>query len=74
MPAFVEPLRDAHLTVSLSAQVHARAFEVSEITNARQDDVARRLRVEAALDELARAQLDMQGELLVHFLIERNSP
>ena len=74
VPAFLEPLRQAHLTISLSAQVHARAFEVSEVTNARQDDVARRLRVQAALDELARAQLDMEGELLVHFLIERHAP
>jgi uncharacterized membrane protein len=47
---------------------------VPEVTNARQDDVARRPRVEATLDELARAQLDMQGELLVHFLIEWYAP
>ena len=72
--AFVEPLREAHLAISLSAKVDTRAFELPEVANPRQDDVARDLRVEAALDELARPQLDMQGEFLVHFLIEGHSP
>ena len=36
--------------------------------------LARRLRVEAALDQLARAQLDMESELFVDLLIERHTP
>ena len=72
--AFVEPLREAHLAISLSAKVDTRAFELPDIANPRQDDVARGLRVEAALHELAGPQLDMQGEFLIHFLIERDTP
>src|SRR6185436_16036987 len=66
--------RQSHLAFSLSAQVHARAFELSEVANARQDDVARPFWIEAALDELARAQLDVQRELFIDLLVERDTP
>jgi hypothetical protein len=36
--------------------------------------IASGLRVHAALDELARAHLDVQRELLVDFLFDRNAP
>jgi hypothetical protein len=56
----LDPLGHTHLTFSLSAKVDARAFQLSEVADPRQDDVARRLRIEAALDELTRAHLDVQ--------------
>jgi hypothetical protein len=67
-------LRQTHLAISLSAKVYTRAFEMSEVTDARQHDVARCLWVEAALDELARAQLDVKSKLFVHLLIEWDTP
>ena len=53
--AFIEPLRHAHLAISLSAQVYTGACELPHITDTGEDDVACRPRVETALDELARA-------------------
>ena len=36
--------------------------------------IARADRIHAALDELARAHLEVEGDLLVHFLVERHAP
>ena len=47
---------------------------MSQIADPRQHDVACGLRVEAVLNELARAKLDVEGELFVHFLIEWHPP
>ena len=69
-----EPLCQPHLTISLSAKVLAGPLELAEIADPRQDDLARDLRVHPALDELARAHLDMKGEFFVDFLIERHAP
>ena len=74
VPELFEPLCQPHFSFSLSAQVFARAFELSEIADARQHDLARGLRVHAALDQFARAHLDVELELFVHFLVERHAP
>ena len=37
-------------------------------------DLASGLRIHAALDQLARAHLDVQRDLLIDLLIERHSP
>ena len=70
----LEPLCQSHLSISLSAKVLAGPFELPEIADPRQHDLARGLRVHAALDQLARAHLDVEGELLVDLLIERHTP
>ena len=69
-----EPLCQSHLAISLSAKVFARAFELSEVADARQHDLARDLRIHAALDQFARAHLDVEGELFVHFLVDAHAP
>ena len=69
-----EPLCQSHLPISLSAKVLARPFELSEVADARQHDLARDLRVHAALDQFARAHLDVEGELFIDFLVERDPP
>ena len=71
---FFEPLCQAHLTISLSAKVLTGPFELPEIADPRQDDLARDRRIHPALDELAGAHLDVEGELFVDFLIERDAP
>ena len=35
---------------------------------------ARLVRIDAAIDQLARAKLDVMRELVVHFLLDRNAP
>ena len=70
----VEPLCQSHLAISLSAKVLARPFELPEVADARQHDLARDLRIHPALDELARAHLDVEGELFVDLLVERHAP
>jgi hypothetical protein len=47
---------------------------LSEIANARQDDVASPFWIEAALEELAGTELDMKGELFIHFLVDAHTP
>ena len=69
-----EPLGEPHVTISLSAQVHTGSFEACDVAQPADGDVARGLRVHAALDELARPHLDVKGDLLVDLLIERHAP
>ena len=71
---FVKESGQPHLAISLSAQVHTGPLEFSEVADARQHEVTRRAWIHPALDELARPHLDVQRELLVHFLIEGNAP
>jgi hypothetical protein len=40
----------------------------------RASTISRGLRIHPALDELAHAQVDMQRELFVHFLMQWNPP
>jgi hypothetical protein len=47
---------------------------LSEISDARQHEITRCLRIHPALDELARPHLDVQSEFFVHLLIERHTP
>jgi hypothetical protein len=54
-------LCQSHLTISLSAKVDACPFELPEISDARQHEITRRLRIHAALDQLARAEFDVRA-------------
>jgi hypothetical protein len=65
-PELLEPLCQSHLAISFSAQVDAG---ITEVADAGEDEFARRGRIHPALDKLARAHLDVQGELLVDLLI-----
>jgi hypothetical protein len=47
---------------------------MSHVSNAAEHELACRFRIHTALDELARAQLDVERDLFVHLLIERNLP
>lgn len=69
-----EPKGHAHFTISLSAKVRHCAFEAREVAQATRRQVAGGLRIHAALDELARPHLDVQRELLVDLLIDRDAP
>ena len=70
----VEPLREAHVPISLSAKGRHRAFEARDIAEPAERQLACGRRIHAALDELARAHLDVQGELFVDLLLERHAP
>jgi hypothetical protein len=69
-----EPLRELHLTLSLSAKVDACAFEAPDITQPADSHLAGNPRIGSTLDQFACAHLDMEGELLVDFLIDRHAP
>jgi hypothetical protein len=66
----LEPMGEPHFTISLSAQRDTGAFDGCDIAKPADGDLASCLRVQAAPDELARSHLDVEGELLVDFLIE----
>ena len=70
----LEPLRDAHLAIPLSADVDARAFQPRHVTQVPDRQLARGLRVLPLRDEGARPHLDVEGDLLVDFLFERHPP
>ena len=70
----VEPLREAHVAVSPSAKCRHRLFEARDIAEPAERQLARGRRIHAALDELARAHLDVQGELFVDLALERHAP
>ena len=70
----LEPLGEAHLTISLSAQVGHRSFEARDIAQPADRQLARGRRIHAARDELARPHLDVERELFVDFLIDRDAP
>jgi len=62
------------LTISLSAQVGTRSFEAHQIAQSADRQLASGFRVHPALDQLAGSHLDVKGDFLVDFLIERNPP
>ena len=74
VPELFEPARQAHFTISLSAKVEHRPFEARDVAQPADRQFARDRRVHAARDELARPHLDVQGELLVDLLIDRDAP
>jgi hypothetical protein len=74
LPKFLEPERHSHLTISLSAKVGHRPFEARDVTEAADCQLAGGFRIHAACDELACSHLDVQRELLVDLLIDRDSP
>ena len=69
-----DPSSHPHLALSLSSQVYTCPFELAEIADTRQHGLASRFRIHPALDQLAGPHLDVQGELVVYFLIERHTP
>ena len=73
-PKLVEPLREAHVAVSPSANCRHRLSEARDIAEPPEGQLSRRRRIHAARDELARAHLDVQGELLVDLALERHTP
>jgi hypothetical protein len=70
----LEPLGQSHLSISLSAEVFARPFELSEVAYARQHDLARGLRVHPALHQFTRPHFDVERELLINFLSDADTP
>ena len=74
VPELLEPEGDAHFTISLSAKVGHRAFEARDVAQSTERQLAGGLRIHAALDELARPHLDVQRELFVDLLIDRDAP
>jgi hypothetical protein len=54
--------------------VHTRPLQPADIAKPRQHDVAGALRVHAARDELARAHLDMEGDLFVDLVVDVHAP
>ena len=71
---FFEPQGETHLTISLSAQAGHLLFEACHIAEALDRLFASRVRIHSAIDELAGTHLDVQRELLVDFLIDRDPP
>src|SRR6185436_14240641 len=69
-----DPLREPHFTISLSAKVGARAFQVPKVTQTTDGQIASAFRVHAAGNELARPHLDVEGDFLVDFLFDRHTP
>jgi hypothetical protein len=60
--------------ISLSAQIPTCPLEPSNVTESTKGRLVREVRIHSALDQRARAHLDMEGELLVDFLFNRNVP
>ena len=71
---FVQPHGDAHFTVSLSSNVGHGSFEVGDVAETTQSELAGGCGIHTAGDQLTGPHLDMQGKLLVDFLIDRHTP
>jgi len=71
---FLEPLCQPHLAISLSADIDARVFQGPQVSGAPDGRIASRLRIHPARNQLARAQFDMKGDLLVDLLVKRHAP
>ena len=74
VPELVEPQGHAHLTISLSAKASHRLLEGGDIAQSADRDLAGGLRIHAARDQLARPVLDVQRQLFVDLLIDREAP
>jgi hypothetical protein len=74
VPEFFEPLHHSHVTIPFSAKVHTGPFEVREIAKPFGRLPARGGGVEAAIDQLAGAHVEMESQLLVNLLVNGNSP
>ena len=74
VPEFFEPLHHSHVAIPFSAKVHTGPFEVREIAEPFGRLPACGGGVEAAIDQLAGAHFEMEGQLLVDLLVNRNSP
>ena len=71
---FVEPLDEAHLTISLSAKIDASPFQPLDVAEAAGGHLASGLGVHPAGNQIARVHLEMEDDLLVHLLLERHGP
>ena len=60
--------------ISLSAQIHTCPLEPSNVTKSVKGRLARQVRIHSALDQRARAHVDVEVELFVDFLFNRNVP
>ena len=74
IPELVEPLHQPHVAIPFSAEVHTGPFEVRQIAKpfGRLPSCGRG--VDAAIDQLARAHFEVEGQFLVHLLVNGNSP
>lgn len=54
-------MTSGHLSISLSAQVHARALETVGISESCQHHLARDSRIEACVHQLTRPHLDVEA-------------
>ena len=69
-----DPPRQSHCPISLSAKAHAGAFESRGISDPCEHHLASNPRVESLVDQVAGTHLDVEGDLVIHFLIERYAP
>ena len=60
----LDELSQAHLSISLSADIDARPFQQADVTKPREHHFAGDARIHTALDQFARAHLDMEFETL----------
>jgi hypothetical protein len=74
LPELSEPLHAAHRSISLSPEVHTRSLQIPDVTKPPNRRFAGCSRIEAALDELARTHLEVEGDLFVDLAIDRHSP
>ena len=70
----LDELSQAHLSISLSAKVHAGPLEPADVTKPREHHLARNPRIHSSIDELSSTHLDMEGDLLIHFLGDVDTP
>ena len=71
----LDELSHTHLTLSLSAKVHAGPLEPADVTQPREHHLARNARVHASIDELSSTHLDMEFEfVVVHLLGDVDTP
>jgi hypothetical protein len=67
-------LRQSHLAFPLSTEVDTFASQAPDVTQTRKDHLTSDTRIDATLDQLARAHLDMEGDLVIHFLGDVDMP
>src|SRR5262249_3765121 len=70
----VEPLGHAHFTISLSSNIGHGLFQPRDVAETPDGKLAGGAGIQTARDELPRPHLDVQPELLLDLLIDRDAP